>query len=105
MNSSKKKILIAFALAVAIILIFYIGARKYTPVATIAVVIAFAGFMRTRHDVSQAEQLGRKIINEEKEEEKELSDSQEGSINIIDADFSKKINDPEKDTEHDSAGR
>ncbi|HCV54910.1 MAG TPA: hypothetical protein DF911_02690 [Erysipelotrichaceae bacterium] len=102
MNSSKKKILIAFALAVAIIIIFYIGARKYTPVATIAVVIAFAGFMRTRHDVSQAEQLGRKVLNEEK---KELSDAEPESINVIDASFTKKVSEEEKDTEHDPAGR
>ena len=102
MNSSKKKILIAFALAAAIIIIFYIGARKYTPVATIAVVIAFAGFMRTRHDVSQAEQLGRKVLNEEK---KELSDAEPESINVIDASFTKKVSEEEKDTEHDPAGR
>lgn len=101
MNSSKKKILIAFALAAAIIIIFYIGARKYTPVATIAVVIAFAGFMRTRHDVSQAEQLGRKVLNEEK---KELSDSEPESINVIDASFTKKVSEEEKDTGHDPAG-
>lgn len=102
MNSSKKKILIAFALAVEIIIIFYIGARKYTPVATIAVVIAFAGFMRTRHDVSQAEQLGRKVLNEEK---KELSDAETESINVIDASFTKKVSEEDKDTEHDPAGR
>lgn len=102
MNSSKMKILIAFALAVAIIIIFYIGARKYTPVATIAVVIAFAGFMRTRHDVSQAEQLGRKVLNEEK---KELSDAETESINVIDASFTKKVSEEDKDTEHDPAGR
>lgn len=102
MNSSKKKILIAFALAVAIIIIFYIGARKNTPVATIAVVIAFAGFMRTRHDVSQAEQLGRKVLNEEK---KELSDAEPESINVIDASFTKKVSEEDKDTEHDPAGR
>ena len=101
MNSSKKKILIAFALAAAIIIIFYIGARKYTPVATIAVVIAFAGFMRTRHDVSQAEQLGRKVLNEEK---KELSDSEPESINVIDASFTKKVSEEEKDTGHDPTG-
>ena len=101
MNSSKKKILIAFALAAAIIIIFYIGARKYTPVATIAVVIAFAGFMRTRHDVSQAEQLGRNVLNEEK---KELSDSEPESINVIDASFTKKVSEEEKDTGHDPAG-
>lgn len=102
MNSSKKRILIAFALAVAIIIIFYIGARKYTPVATIAVVIAFAGFMRTRHDVSQAEQLGRKVLNEEK---KELSDAETESINVIDASFTKKVSEEEKGTGHDPAGR
>ncbi|MDD6680264.1 hypothetical protein, partial [Galactobacillus timonensis] len=79
-----------------------IGARKYTPVATIAVVIAFAGFMRTRHDVSQAEQLGRKVLNEEK---KELSDAEPESINVIDASFTKKVSEEEKDTEHDPAGR
>lgn len=101
MNSSKKKILIAFALAAVVIIIFYIGARKYTPVATIAVVIAFAGFMRTRHDVSQAEQLGRKVLNEEK---KELSDSEPESINVIDASFTKKVSEEEKDTGHDPTG-
>ena len=101
MNSSKKKILIAFALAAAIIIIFYIGARKYTPVATIAVVIAFAGFMRTRHDVSQAEQLGRKVLNEEK---KELSDAEPESINVIDTSFTKKVSEEEKDTGHDPTG-
>ena len=101
MNSSKKKILIAFALAVAIIIIFYIGARKHTPVATIAVVIAFAGFMRTRHDVSQAEQLGRKVLNEEK---KELSDPEPESINVIDASFTKKVSEEDKGAGHDPAG-
>lgn len=97
MNKTTRNIIIAFVLAVVIIIIFYVGARQYTPIATIAIVIAFAGFMRTRHDVSQAERFGRTIVQEEEKEE--ISES--SPRHVIDASFSPKRN--EKEENDDSA--